>query len=64
LQQIHFLCRPFLPDADDDMVLELALAAGCQHIITHNGADFRGAEQLGVVPLSPREFLQRIRSKP
>ncbi len=32
LQEIHFLWRPFLPNADDDMVLELALAAGCQHI--------------------------------
>src|SRR5947208_12516702 len=37
LQEIHFLWRPFLPDADDDMVLELALAAGCRQIITHNG---------------------------
>ena len=36
LQEIHFLWRPFLPDADDDMVLELAVAAGCRHIITHN----------------------------
>eukprot|EP01031_Cornospumella_fuschlensis_P006142 gene6142-7636_t len=24
LQEIHFLWRPFLPDPDDDMVLELA----------------------------------------
>ena len=23
LQEIHFLWRPFLPDADDDMILEL-----------------------------------------
>jgi predicted nucleic acid-binding protein len=29
LQEIHFLWRPFLADADDDMVLELAFAAGC-----------------------------------
>ncbi len=48
LQQIHFLWRPFLVDSDDDMVLELALAAGCEHIITHNVADFRGSERLGV----------------
>jgi predicted nucleic acid-binding protein len=27
LQEIHFLWRPFLPDADDDMILELAFAA-------------------------------------
>src|SRR5437667_1964554 len=57
LQEIHFLWRPFLPDADDDMVLELALAAGCPHIITHNMKDFQGSEQLGVSALSPRAFL-------
>jgi predicted nucleic acid-binding protein len=61
LQEIHFLWRPFLPDADDDMVLELALAAGCRHIITHNVNDFRGSEQLGVTALPPREFLNLIR---
>jgi predicted nucleic acid-binding protein len=64
LQEIHFLWRPFLPDADDDMVLELAFAAGCRHIITHNSKDFRGSEQLGVATLSPREFLNLIRKKP
>jgi hypothetical protein len=30
LQEIHFLWRPFLTDANDDMVLELAFAAGCR----------------------------------
>jgi predicted nucleic acid-binding protein len=64
LQEIHFLWRPFLPDPDDDMVLELALAAGCRHIITHNVKDFAGSEQLGVTPLSPRDFLTLIRTKP
>jgi putative PIN family toxin of toxin-antitoxin system len=64
LQEIHFLWRPFLPDADDDMVLELAFAAGCRHIITHNVRDFRGSEQLGVTALAPRDFLNLIRKKP
>ncbi|MSR64739.1 MAG: putative toxin-antitoxin system toxin component, PIN family [Verrucomicrobiae bacterium] len=41
LQEIHFLWRPHLPDADDDMVLELAFAAGCRYIVTHNVKDFR-----------------------
>ncbi len=63
LQEIHFLWRPFLADADDDMVLELALAAGCRHIVTHNVKDFHGSEQLGVTALSPREFLDLIRNK-
>jgi hypothetical protein len=62
LQEIHFLWRPFLPDADDDMVLELAFAAGCRHIITHNVKDFHGAEQLGVTALTPRDFLKLIRT--
>src|ERR1051325_2991977 len=48
LQEIHFLWRPFLPDADDDMVLELAFAAGCRHLITHNVKDFHGSDQLGI----------------
>jgi len=64
LQEIHFLWRPFLPDADDDMALELAFAASCRHIITHNVKDFHGSEQLGVTALSPREFLNLIRKKP
>jgi hypothetical protein len=42
------------------MVLELALAAGCGYIITHNVKDFRGLEQLGVTALSPRDFLKLI----
>jgi putative PIN family toxin of toxin-antitoxin system len=64
LQDIHFLWRPFLADSDDDMVLELALAAGCEHIITHNVAHFRGTEQLGIEVLTPSEFLTLIRAIP
>jgi predicted nucleic acid-binding protein len=64
LQEIHFLWRPFLHDADDDMVLELAFAAGCRHIVTHNVRDFKGSEQLGIAALTPREFLSLIRNRP
>jgi len=63
VQEIYFQWRPFLHDADDDMVLELAFAAGCRHIVTHNVKDFQGSEQLGVTALSPREFLKLIRQK-
>src|SRR5258706_6873544 len=64
LQEVHFLWRPFLPDADDDMVLELAFAAGCRYIITHNVQDFRGSGQLGVTPILPPDLLHLIRKKP
>ena len=42
LQEIHFLWRPFLRDANDDLVLELAFAAGCRYLVTHNVKDFHG----------------------
>src|SRR5437773_9200248 len=61
LQEIHFLWRPFLNDPDDDMVLELAFAAGCSYIVTHNVRDFRGSQQLGVAAISPRECLDILR---
>ena len=63
LQEIHFLWRPFLLDANDDIVLELAFAAGCRYLVTHNVKDFHGAEQLGVTVISPREFLKLTRQK-
>lgn len=33
-QTIHYLWRGILPDPKDDMVLEVAVAAGVSHIIT------------------------------
>ena len=62
-QSIFFLWRPFLPDPKDDMVLELAVAAGCEAIVTHDQRDFVGAERLGVRIDAPRDFL-RILEEP
>lgn len=62
LKEVHFLWRPFLPDPNDDMILELAFAAGCRYIVTHNVKDFHGSEELGVTAITPRDFLQLIRS--
>jgi putative PIN family toxin of toxin-antitoxin system len=63
LQEIHFLWRPFLADADDDMILELAFAAGCRYVVTHNVKDFHGSESLGIAAVAPRDFLKLIRAK-
>ena len=57
---IHFLWRPYLPDEKDEMVLELAVAARCDYIITYNRRDFRGVEQFGIEVLGPRTFLQQL----
>ena len=60
LQTIFFLWRPLLPDPQDDLVLELAVAAGCQSVVTYNVRDFRGAESLGVSAQRPGPFLKAI----
>ncbi len=57
LQDIFFLWRPFLSDPDDDMILELAFAAGCRYIVTHNTRHFLGCQQLGIEAVTPGDFL-------
>ena len=59
---IYFRWRPVLPDPDDDLVLELAVACGAAHIVTHNRRDFTAAERYGIMPLSSGEFLTKLRT--
>lgn len=63
-QDIFYLWRPCLRDADDDMVLELAVAARCSHILTHNLKDFKGSESFGIVAITPGDFHRLIQGKP
>ena len=58
LQSIFFLWRPLLPDPKDDLLVELAVAAGCRVVVTHNVKDLRGAEDLGVSAQRPADFLK------
>lgn len=59
-QAIFFLWRPFLPDPNDDHLFELAVAAGCEGIVTYNVRDFAGVGQFGIRVLEPADFLRRI----
>lgn len=56
-QHVFYLWRPTLRDPNDDFVLELGIASGCDAIVTHNLRDFRSADLLGIQVLSPRDFL-------
>ena len=56
--EIFFLWRPYLKDFKDDFVFELAMAAGCDIIITYNKKDFKGVEKFGIRVLTPKEFLE------
>ena len=56
--EIYFLWRPSLPDANDELILELAVSAQCDYIVTHNLADFKGVAKFGIKVVTPREFLK------
>lgn len=59
-RRIFFLWRPLLKDPKDDMVLELAVEAGCEYIVTFNRKDFVGAEQFGLQVIAPKDLLRMI----
>ena len=59
-QPVFFLWRPLLPDPKDDMVLELAVAAGCRAVVTYNVRDFRGAERVGLQVWTPLDLLKTV----
>ena len=59
-RKVYYLWRPFLTDPKDDMVLELAVSAECEVIVTYNKDDFEGTKQFGIRPLTAQEFLREI----
>ena len=63
-RRIFYLWRPFLSDPTDDLLLELAVEAGAEYIVTHNLKDFAGSDQFGVTPISPGDFLRLLKVVP
>jgi predicted nucleic acid-binding protein len=57
---IYFRMRPELTDPDDDFVLELAVVAGCEFIVTHNVRHFQAARRFGIRAVTPGEFLRTM----
>lgn len=43
------------------MILELALAARCRSLVTHNLRDFAGCEKLGIEAVTPGEFIKMLK---
>lgn len=60
-QSIYFRWRPWLKDAKDDMILELAIASNADYIITFNLKDFGNIETFGIEAISPSDFLEIVR---
>lgn len=57
---IFYLLRPYLKDADDDFILELAFSSAVDFIVTYNTKNFNRAKSFGVNVIKPKEFLQKI----
>lgn len=60
LHSIFYLWRPYLPDPNDDMLLEVAVEAKCSCIVTFNQRHFPGIEKFGIQPVNPYEILSEI----
>jgi putative PIN family toxin of toxin-antitoxin system len=58
--RIFFLWRPYLPDPKDDMVLELAVIAGCDSVVTYNVRDFVVIDKFGIKAIKPADFLKEM----
>ena len=56
---VHFLWRPFLPDPNDDHVLELAVAANAS-VVTRNVRHFPNTSSFGVKILTPGQLLEAL----
>jgi len=61
---VFYLWRPGLRDQGDDMVLETAVAARAEYIVTHNIKDFTGAERFGVRVVTPGWFIHNFGGTP
>jgi putative PIN family toxin of toxin-antitoxin system len=59
-QEIFFLWRPQLRDPKDEMVLEVAVAGGCDTIVSFNKKDLAGATLFNIAIRTPQEFLQAL----
>ncbi len=60
--KVYFLWRPLLLDPKDDLVLEAAVAASADYLVTYNVSDFGGASSLGVRVVTPPQLLKLIPS--
>lgn len=54
---VRFKHRPLSRDANDDMVLDVAINGHAVVIVTANTRDFSAGSQFGIPAMTPRQFL-------
>ena len=55
--EVYYLWRPTLKDPKDEMILEVAVKARCDFIVTYNKADFKGIHRFGIKVVDAAEFI-------
>ena len=58
--EVHFLWGPLLPDEDDHLLLEAAMASSAERLITFNKKNLKPSETFGIRLQAPREFLESL----
>ena len=59
-QLVWFSWRPASPDPGDDLVLDAAVAGGCDFVVSFNERHLRTARELGIEVITPAELLKLI----
>jgi predicted nucleic acid-binding protein len=59
-QVIWFSWRPASPDPGDDLVLDAAIAGGCDFVVSFNERHLRAARDFGMEVLTPTALLKLI----
>ena len=60
----HFRWRPQLQDPADEMVLEAAVNAQANAIVTYNLRDFKPAQRFGILVLNPEQTFKHFNLSP
>lgn len=60
----HYQWRPQLQDPADEMVLEAAVNAQANAIVTYNLRDFKPAQRFGILVLNPEQTFKQFNLSP
>mgnify|MGYP001581271286 CR=1 FL=1 len=58
--EIYYQWRPYLHDPGDEFVLDLAVVASCEYLVTFNQRHFAGVERFNIRVITPGQFLHII----
>lgn len=59
-QFVWFSWRPLSPDPADDLVIEAAIASGCDFVVSFNERHLRPARDFGIEVIKPVDLLKLI----